>query len=495
MMIRNRYDFKWNCFYRCDHGDEEAIELMGRAGCEGVFLGVESGSDSMLELMNKSARRSDYIKAMPLLKAAGISTYASLIIGFPGETFETVQETIDFLEESKPDFYRAQLWYADPVTPIWEKREEFAITGSAFNWSHRTMDSDTACDLIDRTFLCVENSTWLPQFGFEQWSTFYLMRRGMTMEQIRDFLSLFNACIKERLLSPSVNTISPRLLDALKASCKFKEDLAVDLDVLAPLSPTAYLAAEEFWAAEFEESPPPAKFALAQQETPGEFDPAQASRLCVPRERIEECLADGSSDIGSLLLAVCAVLLSRLSGAEDLALAAGLSHGDKQLAVPLRLKPSWNMRLKDFVREVDRKLACAEQHSDYGFHVVTNRFRMARRNLRPPAFSFGFDYKDQAGCISSEGLDGTLDSYPTVAENLGLILRLTLSDKQIDVRFEQKSGHFNSEVTEILNTYLSAILNEVARNTEILIGEIPLGNRLRDTGSDVGAHASEVFSF
>ena len=56
MMIRNQYGFKWNSFYRSDHGDEEAIELMGKAGCEGVFLGVESGSDQMLLRMNKTAR-------------------------------------------------------------------------------------------------------------------------------------------------------------------------------------------------------------------------------------------------------------------------------------------------------------------------------------------------------------------------------------------------------------------------------------------------------
>jgi len=135
LMIKEDYGFKWNCFYRCDFGDEEAIELMGKAGCEGVFLGVESGSDRLLQGMNKSARRHDYMKAVPLLKDAGISTYASLIIGFPGETLDTVQETIDFLEEAKPDFFRAQLWYADPITPVWNDRHKYGINGSAFSWS------------------------------------------------------------------------------------------------------------------------------------------------------------------------------------------------------------------------------------------------------------------------------------------------------------------------------------------------------------------------
>src|SRR5262249_6019856 len=57
MMIRNKYSFKWNSTYRCDHGDEDLIELMGRAKCEGVFLGVESGSNKILKIMNKAATR------------------------------------------------------------------------------------------------------------------------------------------------------------------------------------------------------------------------------------------------------------------------------------------------------------------------------------------------------------------------------------------------------------------------------------------------------
>src|SRR5262249_38024075 len=152
--------------------DAETIELMGRAGCEGVFLGVESGSDQMLGTMNKTARRKDYMQSIPLLRQAGISTHANVIVGFPGETWETYQATVSLIEEAKPDFYRAQLWYADPVTPIWERREQFGVKGSAFAWSHNNMDFHMACDWVDKMFVSIENSVWLPQNGFEQWSTF-----------------------------------------------------------------------------------------------------------------------------------------------------------------------------------------------------------------------------------------------------------------------------------------------------------------------------------
>lgn len=221
MMIRNKYGFKWNSFYRSDHGDEETIELMREAGCEGVFLGAESGSDSQLERMNKTARRKHYLAAIPLLKAAGIITHTNLIIGFPGETDETVQETMDFVEEAKPDFFRAQLWYCDPTTPIWNDREKYGVKGSAFNWSHQTMDAATACDLIDNMFLSVKNSIWLPQNGFELWSVFYLQRKGMERENIKAFLRSFNAAVKDKLLYPDRKEISSTTLAEMRASCQF----------------------------------------------------------------------------------------------------------------------------------------------------------------------------------------------------------------------------------------------------------------------------------
>jgi anaerobic magnesium-protoporphyrin IX monomethyl ester cyclase len=219
MMARKRYRFKWNCFYRCDHGDDEAIEMMAAAGCEGVFLGAESGSDTVLERMNKSARRSHYARAIPRLNEVGISTYASFIVGFPGETPDTIRETIDLIEEAKPEYYRAQLWYADPVTPIWRERERYSIEGVGFDWKHNSMNAAEACGWVEEMFLTIKNSTWMPQFGFEQWSTFYLQRRGMTREQVRQFVRSFNAVVRHQVTNNSAAT--PELLETLRECCRF----------------------------------------------------------------------------------------------------------------------------------------------------------------------------------------------------------------------------------------------------------------------------------
>ncbi|MGH8792215.1 MAG: radical SAM protein, partial [Stackebrandtia sp.] len=108
MMIRKGYGLKWNSYLRSDHVDDEALDLMRESGCEGVFLGVESGSARQLKNMNKTSRPEDYLHAISRCRELGIVTYASLIVGFPGETEETLAETLAFLDEAKPDFYRAQ---------------------------------------------------------------------------------------------------------------------------------------------------------------------------------------------------------------------------------------------------------------------------------------------------------------------------------------------------------------------------------------------------
>jgi anaerobic magnesium-protoporphyrin IX monomethyl ester cyclase len=221
MMIDEQYNFRWNCFYRSDHGDEQTIRLMKEAGCEGVFLGIESGSDQMLKRMNKTARRRHYLEALPVFKDVGICTHASLIIGFPGETEETVAETVSLIEEGQPDFFRAQLWYCDPVTPIWQQREKYGIEGEAFSWKHHTMDSETACGVIDEIFASIRNSIWLPQFGFEQWSVFYLQRRGMSMPQIKALVRSFNALVADQISQGDNGRVRYDLLAEFQRNCHF----------------------------------------------------------------------------------------------------------------------------------------------------------------------------------------------------------------------------------------------------------------------------------
>jgi len=219
MMIKNNYQFKWNCHFRCQFADREMVELMKKSGCEGVFLGIESGNDRVLENMNKAARVEKYLEGIVLLKEYEIMTYGSFIIGFPGETHETVQDTIRFIKESQPDFYRAQLWYCEPITPIWTQRETYGISGSNFEWRHATMDSREAAGLVDRIFVSIESPTWVPQYDFEIYGIFQLLHQGFSLEQVKAFLKSFNNGIKEKISSTYQKDVSDEVMRQLKESC------------------------------------------------------------------------------------------------------------------------------------------------------------------------------------------------------------------------------------------------------------------------------------
>jgi radical SAM PhpK family P-methyltransferase len=199
LMIERNYGFKWHSFYRSDHGDEETIALMAEAGCEGVFLGIESGSDRILAAMNKGARRKHYFAAIEQFRKVGITTYGSFIIGYPGEDQESVNETREFIETSGMDYYRAQLFYLDPATPVWRNRESLGIVGGGFEWKHPTMTSVEACALIEKMFLEIRDPVWLPQHGFEDWSLYYLRRKGFSAEEVRLWVDGFNQLVRLKI--------------------------------------------------------------------------------------------------------------------------------------------------------------------------------------------------------------------------------------------------------------------------------------------------------
>lgn len=188
LMIEKNYQFNWFSYFRCSNSDEEAIELLAKSGCKGVFLGIESGSPTILKNMNKAATPEKYVRGMELLHQYGVLTFASFILGFPGETEETFRESVDFIKTTKPDYYRAQLWYCEPGTPVDRQREKYQIEGEGFVWSHATMDSMEAMDHIDRAFLEIKESTWLPQWSFDFWTIPYLLGKGYSLEQFKKLM-------------------------------------------------------------------------------------------------------------------------------------------------------------------------------------------------------------------------------------------------------------------------------------------------------------------
>jgi radical SAM PhpK family P-methyltransferase len=188
LLIAKQYGFKWFSYFRCSNSDVEAFDLMKAAGCAGVFLGIESGSPVILKNMHKAARIDQYVTGVAELKKRGILTFGSFIIGFPGETAETVRETRDFIQSAGLDYYRTQSWYYEHGTPIAREHAQYGMEGDGFVWRHATMDSLDAQDHIDRLFFEIDGSTWLPQWSFDFWFIPYALGKGLSIEQFGQFV-------------------------------------------------------------------------------------------------------------------------------------------------------------------------------------------------------------------------------------------------------------------------------------------------------------------
>jgi len=95
-MIDEKIDMQWMCNSRVDYVDEEMLSLMGQAGCHMISWGIESGSEMVLKRARKGASPAKAKQALTWARNAGIKNFGYFIIGLPGETEETIQQTIAF---------------------------------------------------------------------------------------------------------------------------------------------------------------------------------------------------------------------------------------------------------------------------------------------------------------------------------------------------------------------------------------------------------------
>lgn len=95
-MIMEELDIKWSCLSRVDGMCDGTYALMKRAGCRKVFLGIESGNDRVLKSMGKGTDTSMIRHSVAAFQKYGLSCSGFFIVGYPGETIETIEETFAF---------------------------------------------------------------------------------------------------------------------------------------------------------------------------------------------------------------------------------------------------------------------------------------------------------------------------------------------------------------------------------------------------------------
>lgn len=111
----------WVCITRADRIDSEMLTAMKMAGCLEAHVGVETGSNQLLKLMNKNETAEDCLRAIKEIKKHGIRVKVYLMYGYPGETEEDRQQTIDLMKKAKPDKFTLSRFTPLPGSEIRKK--------------------------------------------------------------------------------------------------------------------------------------------------------------------------------------------------------------------------------------------------------------------------------------------------------------------------------------------------------------------------------------
>jgi anaerobic magnesium-protoporphyrin IX monomethyl ester cyclase len=129
-----KMDLTWYCNSRVNLVDEELLDIMRQAGCRGISFGIESGNQHVLDSVDKGVSVEQSEKAIKMVKAAGIKCYCSFVFGLPGETEETINETMDFIKRTLPTGAQFNVSVPYPNTQLYDLAVAEGWVPSAPDW-------------------------------------------------------------------------------------------------------------------------------------------------------------------------------------------------------------------------------------------------------------------------------------------------------------------------------------------------------------------------
>lgn len=139
-LIRSGLDIRFRCNTRANLVPQPLLETMRRAGCDMINFGVESGHPEILSRIKKEVDLDRVRDAFERCRALGIRTYATFLVGAPGETEETMRTTIDFARSIRPTLAAFNVATAYPGTPMYDEAVAAGVATPRW-WAAQRWDS------------------------------------------------------------------------------------------------------------------------------------------------------------------------------------------------------------------------------------------------------------------------------------------------------------------------------------------------------------------
>lgn len=182
LMIKEGINVRWTCNSRVDYVDEEMLRLMSKAGCWLISWGIESGNEQILRHARKGAYPDKAERALRWAREAGIKNWGYFIIGLPGETVETIQDTMAFSKQLPLDIALFHVAAPYPGTPFFFEVVENGWFRPGTRWEQVDMDKGT---VLDYPGLSAEELLYWQRRAFREWA----LRPGPMKTYVKMLLS------------------------------------------------------------------------------------------------------------------------------------------------------------------------------------------------------------------------------------------------------------------------------------------------------------------
>lgn len=124
LIFKKKLKFTWTCLGRVNKADGEMFRLMKKAGCWQISYGIESGNEEILKSLNKGITKKMVEEAVGETTRVGIQALGFFILGLPGETEKTMQETIDFAKSLPLSVANFTIATPYPGTKLWQEAKK-----------------------------------------------------------------------------------------------------------------------------------------------------------------------------------------------------------------------------------------------------------------------------------------------------------------------------------------------------------------------------------
>lgn len=184
LLAEKKLDFTWSCSTRVNLVDPPLLDKMRKGGCFAICYGIEAGDEDILKKIHKGFSLRDAGRAIQWTKEAGMETRASYILGFPGETKETIRRTIEVSLELDTDFVIYNLISPMPGTEMYEEVKKNRL----FLYEGREL-YDRVNGVTPLIKLSDMSPSELIQFYTSAYRRYY-MRPGYVFKQLKQVRSL-----------------------------------------------------------------------------------------------------------------------------------------------------------------------------------------------------------------------------------------------------------------------------------------------------------------